>query len=309
MGVRSGVWVIAGLALGLSAVPASAETLTISGYNPAASDAALEVQTIAVDRLRGVDGPRLALLASDRLRSASINGERWFTVLAASRADEADAVLEGFVEPRFSEQRFKEKREICWTEDAEGDCIEEREVELDCLRVTVSLRPELRLIARDGELLWANPMEESRQASFCPDFDDAPDADPLIDAMLESIAARLQGQFVPSFYRTTFRIMESRRGLEGDARDAFRDAVRLTKSDEDAACREFERLHGAYPDHDSLTFNVGLCAERDGRVDDAQAFYRQALASDRSDDEAQMGLSRIERSLLGEEQLQLHFGL
>lgn len=307
--LRVGLAGIAAFALLAAATPAAAETLHIAAYVPAASDAATDIESIAVERFSGADGPRLSLLVEDRLREIQLRDRPWFTVLVPSLARDADAVLTGHAEARFSESKFKQKREICSREDEDGDCIERREVELNCLRVTVSLRPEMRLVTYDGRLQWSSPHERSEQVSFCPRVDEEPDADPRIDAMLQDIARQVRSDFAPSHFSSDVRIMESRNGLDRDTRNAFRDATQLTKSDEAAACREFERLHEANPEQDSLTFNVGLCAEQRGDFDAARRYYSAALASDRSDDEAQMGLERVASSLEGMRQVEARFGL
>lgn len=305
-GLRDLLAGIAALAM-VGAAPAAAETLRITGYAPADSFAAASIETIAVERFSGADGPRLSLLIEDRLREIELRGRPWFTVLVPSLAGDADAVLTGYIEPRFSESEYKATREICRREDEDGDCIERRDVELDCLRVTMRLRPEMRLIAYDGRLLWSSPLERSEQFSFCPEVDEEPDVDPRIDAMLEDVAQQVRSELAPSFIASDVRIMESRNGLDRDVRNAFRAAVQLTKSDEAAACHEFERLHAADPEQDSLTFNAGLCAEQRGDFAAARRYYRAALASKRSDDEAQAGLERIARTLQGTRQVEARF--
>lgn len=275
------------------AAPAQAETLRLSGVYPAASDDAVPVEAIAVDRFAGPDGPRLSFLVEDRLRQVSIGGQPWFTVLVPQLADEADALLQGYVEPGFVESRFRSTRSVCAEEDEDGECIEHRDVETDCLRVTASLSPEMRLVAYDGRLLWSSDARRNTTVSYCPQFDDKPDFSGTIDGWLEQIADQTRASLAPRYRVQDIRIMESRRGLERDVRNAFRDAIRMTEEDEREACNMFEMLFAANPQHPSLMFNAGLCAEQGGAFDLAEARYRQALGNDRSDDEAQQGLHRI----------------
>ena len=288
--------------------PLGAETLDIASYRPAQTEAAVGLSVISVERFGGSDGARFSLLLGDSLREAQVAGRDWFTVLVAARAADADAVLEGFAEPRFSEQGYRQKREICWARDKDDNCIERREVEVDCLRVTVSLRPEIQLVGRDGVLLWSGSPERSEQFSYCPNHDTTPSADPVIDRLLEGLASDVRYVLVPSWNGGAVRIMESRSGLDRSYRNAFRDAVALTKTDQDAACAEFLRLQELSPDQDSLLFNTGLCAERDGAADTAVQFYERALASERSDDEAQIGIARIADTRRAQDQIARHFG-
>ena len=299
--------VFAGFAALAAAAPAAAETLTVETYSPALSEAALGVQSIAVDRFAGREGARFSFMVADALQQASIRGRPWFTVLVDAGA-EVDAVLEGRVTPHISEHSFRRKREVCWTYDENGECTEERKVELDCIRLQVNVRPDVRLVARDGTLLWTFASARDDQEEFCPDVDDYPDISSMIDDVLPDLVQAIRRELTPSGTMLPVRIMERRNGLSGDVRDRFRDAIRLTKSDEATACESFEHLHAANSEQPSLMFNVGLCAERRGDHAQAQDRYCAALASDRSDDEASAGLRRIDDTLVANAQIAFHFG-
>ena len=296
------------LASGAISLPASAETLQISGIYPAASDGAAALNVISVERFSGPDGPALSFRVSDRLRSAQVQGEPYFTVLVEQLAADADAVLTGHLLPTFSEQEYEGEREICWAEDDRGRCIERREITLDCIRVTMNVRPEMQLIGRNGNLLWNSDLHRSHRTSFCPELDDAPDADGPIARMIDEIADETRRQLAPVYRVHDVRIMERRRGLEGQDRDDFRAAIRLTDTDEEAACAEFERLHAANPDHPALSFNIGLCAEQRYDIDAAESAYSHALQFEDSDDEAQAGLQRLQDRMRADTQMANHFG-
>ncbi|WP_346783682.1 hypothetical protein [Aurantiacibacter flavus] len=298
--------VLAAFAALALAAPAAAETLTVETYRPSHSEAALGVQSLVVERFAGREGARFSFMVADALQQASIRGRPWFTVLVDA-GGEANAVLEGRVTPHISEHRFRRKREVCWTYDEDGDCTEERKVDLECIRLTVNVRPDVRLLARDGILLWTFTSARNDQEEFCPDVDDYPDVDAMIDGVLPDLVQDIRRELAPTGVLEPVRIMESRSGLSGDARDAFREAVRLTKNDEAAACDMFERLYAANREQPSLMFNVGLCAERRGDHPQAQVLYQAALASRRSDDEASAGLRRIDDTAVAISQIAFHF--
>ena len=301
---RAALAALAALAL---ATPAAAETLTVETYSPALSEAALGVQTLSVDRFAGREGARFSFMVADALQQASIRGRPWFTVLVDDGPG-ADAVLEGRVTPHIAEHRFRRKREVCWTYDEDGACSERRKVELDCIRLQADVRPDVRLVRRDGALLWTFTSARGDQEEFCPDVDDYPDVRAMIMDVLPDLAHDIRRELAPTGTILPVRIMERRNGLSGDDRDRFRDAVRLTKSDESAACESFERLHSANPEQPSLMFNIGLCAERRGDHPLARARYSAALGSERSDDEASQGLRRIEDTAAANAQIAFHFG-
>lgn len=301
--MKTSTIIAAGAALWLSATGAQAETLQVSGIYPAASDEAIEVEVLSVEQFAGSDGPRLSYLIEDRLRDVNIGSEPWFTLLVPQLANEADAVLNGYVEPRISESRYVGTRNICWRKDADNVCIERRDVETDCIRVNLSLEPEVRLVARDGRLLWASDIRRSSETSFCPEFDGSPDFEPVIAGWVDEIAAHVRSSLAPRASTGNVRIMEGRGGLDRESRGLFRTAVSLTDSDERAACDMFESLLAANPVQPSLVFNTGLCAEKSGDFALAQQRYHFALTSSRSDDEAQDGLRRLSQRLRAEWQL------
>lgn len=286
---------IAGALTALCATSAQAETLRIAGVYPAASDDAVTVEAIAVERFSGTDGPALSFRMEDVLRGVNIEGRPWFTVLVPQRADQADAVLQGHAEPRFSESPYRGTRNACWRKGEDGECLERRDVETDCVRISMTFAPELRLTSRNGRVLWTSDTTRSSQFNNCPEYDDAPDFSAAVDGWIYEITQFARYGLAPHFVSNDIRIMESRRGLDNDTRDRFRDAIAMTERDEGVACDMFEALFAANPTHDSLTFNAGLCAEQAGAFDLAEERYRRALASDRSDDEATEGLERIDR--------------
>ena len=281
------------MALAAFASPLHAETLRIAGYNPAASDEAAALRTIAVSDFSGHDGPSLSLLIADRLRQVELLGQPWFAVLVRDLAADADAVLDGHVQPRFSEASYNETRELCVERDDGGECIRREDVELECLRITATLRPELRLVRGDGLLLWSWSPERAEALSFCPGHDDRPDFEPAIERLLGQIAQEARFQLAPHYNERNVRVLESRRDLPRALRAPFRAAIRLVPSDPVGACAAFAQLLEQAPGHPSLIFNSGLCDEQAGDLDAAAAAYRRVLDDRNADDEAAAGLERI----------------
>ena len=93
--------------------------------------------------------------------------------------------------------------------------------------------------------------------------------------------------------------MESRSGLVRADRSPFRDAVKLTDDDPDAACRAFAALEAGNPEHLSVLFNIGLCWEASKQYERAAEYYRKALSVDADHDYPQRGMSRVRSFLRG----------
>jgi tetratricopeptide (TPR) repeat protein len=295
------------LATVIAPVSASAETLTVEGIYPAGNSDAAALQSIAVERLGGPDGGTLSTLIGDRLRSARVNGESWFTVYSGSIVTEAEAALSGFVntDVRIDESYDKEVKS-CVRRDENRKCIERVTDKVPCDRARIRVSPSLRLVARDGQLLHSGSFEVTREVRFCAD-ENQPSFDPLIDQALAEAADRTRYEFAPEQRREAIRVFESRKGMERDAGKQFREAVRLTKRDENAACDAFASLESTIGGHRSLLYNLGLCAEAAGEFDSAISYYDRSLQIEGDRSYAQAGLNRIAERILALEQIEAHY--
>lgn len=148
----------------LSATPARAEVLNVAGVYPAQSDGAAALQSISVERFGGGDGPALALRIEDVLRGAELQGEPWFRVLPGGGAE---AVMRGTAQAEVRTGKYTGRRERCVRRDEKDKCAERKNVDVDCRRRTVRLVSSLRLIARDGALLYSDDRPQEAEVSWC----------------------------------------------------------------------------------------------------------------------------------------------
>ena len=72
------------------------------------------------------------------------------------------------------------------------------------------------------------------------------------------------------------RVLEVRKGLDKDQSNRFRDALKATARNPQAACDIWQALDAEVPGQSSVVFNLALCAEQRGEFDDALVRYRQA---------------------------------
>lgn len=295
------------LAAMIAPVTANAETLTVEGIYPAGNSDVAALQSIAVERLGGADGAALSIMIGDRLRNVRVNGEDWFTVYSGSLVSEAEAALSGFVnsDVRIEESYDKEVKR-CVRRDENRKCLERATERVPCDRARIRVSPSLRLVARDGQLLHSGSFEVTRELRFCAD-ENQPSLDPLIEQALAEAADRTRYEFAPEQRREAIRVFESRKGMDRDLGRQFRDAVRLTKQDENAACDAFAALEPSIGGHRSLLYNLGLCAEAAEEFETAINYYDRSLQIDGDRSYAQAGLNRIADRMLALEQLDTHY--
>ena len=294
-----------GLVLCLAAFPARAEVLVVSGIYPAGVDVAAEVGSISVDRFGGREGPALAMGVEDGLRDVYIQRKPWFAIVPVST--DADAVLRGTADSEVLRENTTLKRNRCVAKDGDGKCTERKDVEVDCIARTVRLRYSTRLISRNGELIYRADDAPQEQLTYCPkDDSNVKTVDETVRQLRTRIVGSIRGALAPVEDQREFRVMESRKGLSGDASNLFRDAVKLTKSDPRAACDKWAEVERLSPGNVSVVFNLGLCAEMEDDLAAAEARYRDALSLSPGRDYPSEGMQRINDRRRAAAQLQAH---
>lgn len=314
-------WAIGLAAAGLGCAGARAETLPVQGIYAAGADAPSRVRSIAIAGFGGRGGERVAFAIDTALRGAVIEGQPYFQVTfsdslfgesyrydrsadPAARRGGVDAVMRGIadIEVRDTDSGQKEVEE-CAVRDNRGKCTQKKKVNYPCRARNVTMRPEVRLVERSGELLYAKGDTLTLSRRFCRDEQ----ATPSVDAMIEELAARfagiVRGDLAPVFRAEDIRLLESRKGIAKADHPAFRTALRLTKSDVAAACETFAALEPGNPRDITILFNIGLCHEMAGDLERAAGTYESALAVQPRKFEPEEGLRRIASRLRAERQL------
>jgi hypothetical protein len=323
------LWLVRGLLAGAMACgcgAVQAETLPVEGIYAAETDAPSRAQSIAIAGFAGRGGERVAFAIDSALRRAVIEGRPYFAVTfseplfgdryrydrdadpAAARGG-ADAVMRGIadVEVRDTDSGTKQVEE-CAVRDERGKCTEKRKVDVPCRSRNVTMRPEVRLVARSGDLLYAKSETLTTSRRFCKDEDTTPSVDSMIEELADRFAGGVRTDIAPQFRSEDIRVLESRSGIVKTDHDAFRTALRLTKSDVAASCQAFAALEPTNPRDITVLFNIGLCRESAGDLEAAAQIYESVLAIAPRKLEPQEGLGRIASRLRAERQLALHDG-
>lgn len=295
-------------ACAILAAPVQAEVLPVSGIYAAGSDAASAVETIAVENFGGDEGAALSFAITDRLENVRIEGETYFQIFPTS-GDDVDAVLRGSANAEVLETELEDRKVTkCTKKDKDKKCIREKVTFYECTELSVTLYPRVRLIAQNGGELYSARDSLSRSASFCANDSSIPSAQGMIDSLISQFAGEVRSDFAPVERFQEFRVLESRKGMDRDAKKAFKTAVKLTKSDVAASCNAFAALEDTNPQHVSVLFNIGLCAEGQGDLDAAENFYQRALDVEPGKDNPTSGISRISSKRRAAEQLAVRFG-
>lgn len=323
---------VAGILLGLGLSTAvQAETLRVTGVYAAGEDGPSEVRFIAMGNFGGRAGDRVALAIEEQLRRASFEDQPYFDITFDSSAGdryyfyESDhipardgeivvqggpqATMRGYVSTEVREERAADKEvKECVKRDDKDKCVEEKPVRYECRDMIVSLRPEVRLVTRDGRSLYSKSDYLTRLQRYCMDERSTPSVDTMMQAMIDQFASTVRYDMAPSYRSQGIRVLESRKGIAKEDRKAFGNAVKMTKNDPLGACLAFEALEANNPQDVSVLFNVGLCRESEGNLDEAAGLYRQVMAIQPGKDYAEDGLRRIASRRRAERQFDIHYG-
>lgn len=291
-----------GIAAAVLSDSVHAEVLNVAGVYPAGSDGAAAVRSISVERFGGEDGPALALRIEDMLRSVEVQGDPWFRVVPGG---DAEAVMRGTAQAEVYTSSYEGKRERCVKRDDKDKCVERKNVDVDCRRRSVRLVVSLRLIARKGELLFSDDEPEQAEVSWCEGDSRPRTVETMVRELTEKVAKRLRTDIAPVWRSEGIRVLEERKGLSKPDVAAFVNALRLTKTDAAAACRQWQAIAVTNPAHAATAFNIGLCAEASGDIADADRLYRAAAQISRTSNIAQ-GLDRIEARRRADRQVAAH---
>jgi hypothetical protein len=281
---------------------ASAETLRVESLYPAGSDQAAAVRSIQVEPFGGEFGEDLTVQVEDALRGIDLGKGAWLRVIPAMTGSGGEALLRGTAntEQRFSD--YTEEHERC-IKDGAGKCTETKEkITVKCRRRHVELIVALRLIARDGTLLWSDNRPEVLDDQSSPRQRSS-----IARELAGRVARRVRFDFAPHAEAEDIRVDEGRKGLSKPDSDAFKAAVRLANNRKaPAACDSWRKLGQANPGHVPTQFNIGLCAESGGDDAVAAAQYRRILTLNPKYSAAQRGLERIAERDHARRQTQAH---
>jgi hypothetical protein len=293
----------------VGASAASAETLRVETWRPAGSDQVSALRTIQIDSFGGASGPGLAIAIEDRLRRIELGQGPWFRIIPASIAQgDGEAVLRGTADLGMRASDYTAERERC-IKDAQGKCTDRKEKYLvNCRRRDFQLELAVRMIARDGTLLWSDDQPEYLQDSNCSDDSSGPPTRSAIERQLIGrIAARVEAEFAPRREFEEVRVDENRKGLAKPDAASFKAAVRSVKDGQgQTACAAWATLGQAYPQHQPTQFNLGLCAEAAG--DDARARTQYDLVARLNPRQLQAasGLRRLDARARAFRQVEAH---
>ena len=281
--------------------PAFAESVQMTGkFAPPYREAAL-LDSLGIDRFNGRDGRQLEMAIERALSQPDVEGQPHFDLIAAFGGGQGpEGVLSGAVTSGVQDGSYKEKRKRCVEREGgkdSGKCLREAEVEVNCTRRVVNVSADLRLVrAADGRVVYTAGKPKRDEISWCRGDEPSRTVEETVRGMIEGIAGEVRRDIAPVVETYSIRFRESTKGLVKELNRPFKDIVRQTQRDLRGACMAWEAMDAQAPNHPSITFDLGLCAEAAGDYRRALDLYRRAapLISGGSN-EAVTGAERVGR--------------
>lgn len=279
--------------------PAVAETLPITGGDPALANAN-DLLRIAVERFEGEDGGVLAQAVEAELGAVQVDGEHYFQIVAPESRAPIDGLITGSVRADVEESKVIEKRKRCVEHDSvdKKKCRKEVEVDIRCRRRITTQATTVRLVAiKDGAIRYSRSLNARDDITYCPDRTASQTVEDFLAGARRDHVRAIRRDLAPTMYTKDIRVDENRKGLSKPAQDAFKAAVHQTKTDPAAACASWTALTRDAVPTAALAFNLGLCAEMEGKFDTAIDWYGEVQRQEPRNDDASEGLARIDRTV------------
>lgn len=284
------VLAVAGVALVTSS--ALAEDAAITGRFPARYRDAAMLLSLAVDRFGGRDGYQLQSAVERSVGSAG-----YFDMIGA-RSGRPEGVLSGGVSSGVEDSYYKKREKRCTVRDASNKCTREEDVEIRCTQRVANLTADLRITrVQDGAVVYSVNKPMRQQVNWCEGQSAPRTAEEMISSMIGEVAQGVRGDIIPSTENYHVRFRESTKDLPKPEVRPFKDIVKLTQRNLGAACQQWGEMNKRVPNHPSILFNLGLCAEAAGDLRAALSWYQLAAPMLGRNNEAQEGAGRVQRRM------------
>ncbi len=291
-------WLVLGLAAAAAIQgTARAETILVEVRRPAAADEAYRLHSMAVERFGGTDGRALANAVERKL--AGLHDDTDQPLFDMFEAGRGEGAVSGRADIDVEESRYTEKRRFCPnTRDKNAECDDKvkETVEVTCRRRIVTLSADVRIVrTADGRVIFSRELPDRAEVGWCPGDTAPPETASAVAQMIARAAGALSGDFTAYHSNEALRIREDRKGLPKEQGEAFKAAVRATKISGGDACKGFAAIATTAPDHPSVIYNLGLCAEARGDYQGASDYYRRLGGVG----DASAALARVRGTLAG----------
>lgn len=301
-GMRALTAALTAAAAGFAAGSLHAESAIFSAEMPAPNREASFLESLAVGRMAGQDGDRLAFALERALGAPGADGAPAFAIIGGGGfggGADADGIVSGQVTTGITEDRVERTRERCIERDDKDKCIKRGNVKERCRRRVITVGADVRIMrTADSRVVYSAHKPRRDEVTWCRGDSTPRAAEPIIADMIGSIAADVRGDITPHIEDFHIRFREGRDHMPKDIGRRFKDAVEISMKNPPVACAAWQAIDAEMPGHPSVTFNLGLCAEAAGDYATAMHYYEETQRID-DDGDVRDALERVPLLIAG----------
>jgi hypothetical protein len=287
---------ILAMALVGTAGAAAAESVRMTGLFPAEERDVAMLRSIAVERFAGRDGAALAIALERALLIRGPDGRPHFDVVPIGRRGDpgsAEGVISGAVSTDVSQNEFDKTERRCVEKDGPM-CKKYEDARVICQRRVIDFRVDVRVADLASQrILYSADRQKRDEISWCEGQQPSRGVEEAVRGMIGATASELARAFAPRFESYSIRFREGTKGMPKEVEKRFKAVVKQTQRDLPGACREWEAIDGEAPNHPSVLFDLGLCAEAAGDYPKAAELYARAAPLMGRGNEGEVGAQRV----------------
>lgn len=273
---------------------------------PAKSLDAARMRQVAVLPFDGPGGRQFAAEVEGTLAGITIDDKQYFSVIDRVTLDKVLAEhklqLSGAIDPATATQfgklvgakgiytggitvsksedsHYQEERSRCAESDKKGKCIRTETYRVPCTKrsATFSFTPKL-IEVETGRIVYANNITGSASASACQGEKPLPNWSDLIETAKGSAKGTLMNDVAPSYATFAINLMDSTEGINSkEGEKKFKAGLEFAKGNRfDRACEIWGEARILAPDSPSIIYDLGVCAETSGDLEQALELYKKS---------------------------------
>jgi len=315
---------------------------------PGKVDEAAKFKSVAVMPFDGPDGTAFTSVMESTLASVIIDDKQYFKIVDRGSLDKAMGEMKlsmtGVVDTNTAAQvgkmvgakgiytglvtastvndsRYTDKRKKCSSyktvTDSKGrksdECSSWYDSEVSCTKRTVSFAFTPKLVeVETSRLIFSNTYDSALESKGCADESKGlADGQVMKRQAQEEAVKKFRMDVAPYYTVMTFTLKDDASDIHQAAgKGKLKDGLKFAANNRmDRACELWSEAKAADPNSITLLYNMGICAETQGKPEEALALYRQAdKMLSKPDDLINKALSRTndmveKRKKLGQQQV------
>jgi hypothetical protein len=304
---------------------------------PARFSEPAQLKTVAVLPFDGPDGAAYSALLEAKLAGIIINDKQYFQLVDRKALDKSIAEMKlgmtGIVDASkaaqvgrvigakgiytgtvnvssVSDNPYTENRSRClqYVEKPNGrggtqkECARTSEYTVRCYKRTATFSATPKLIeVESSKIVYSTVLEGVATDSYCSDSGRSlQDAASLKRTAQEQTTTKFRQDVAPYMTTMVISLMDSTAGIQSeDAKNKLKSGLEFAKNNRlDRACEIWSEARSSAPNSVAYLYNLGTCAEVNGRLEEAQTLYKQADKQlSKPDDNITKALRRVGDSI------------